>query len=119
MQNHLSGYIAWAKTHNCPFRQLGILKEIVTDRPAKAIIDVNFESVRYKFTLKGRNNSDQTQRTEMPKSKEEKPFVIRCPNCKQVREPDFNETTRRYVCAICAAPVDAQVLIEKKKRGIR
>jgi len=52
-------------------------------------------------------------------SKEEKPLVIRCPNCHQVREPDFNETTRRYVRSICAAPVDAQVLIEKKKRGMK
>jgi hypothetical protein len=55
----------------------------------------------------------------MAKPKEDRPLVIRCPNCKQVREPDFNETTRRYACSICAAPVDAQVLIEKKKRGIR
>jgi DNA-directed RNA polymerase subunit RPC12/RpoP len=55
----------------------------------------------------------------MAKPKEDKPLVIRCPHCKQVREPDFNETTRRYVCSLCAAPVDAQVLIEKKKRGIR
>ena len=55
----------------------------------------------------------------MPKPKQEKPFEIRCPNCKQTREPDFNETTRRYVCSICAAPLDAQVLIEKKKRGIK
>ena len=51
--------------------------------------------------------------------KEDKPLVIRCPNCKQVREPDLNETTRRYVCPVCAAPVDAQVVIEKKKRGNR
>jgi hypothetical protein len=55
----------------------------------------------------------------MAKPQEEKPIMVRCPNCKQVREPDFNETTRRYVCSLCAAPVDAQVLIEKKKRGIR
>jgi DNA-directed RNA polymerase subunit RPC12/RpoP len=53
----------------------------------------------------------------MPKPREEKPLVIRCPNCGQVREPDYNETMRRYVCSICAAPVDAQVLIEKRKRG--
>jgi hypothetical protein len=53
----------------------------------------------------------------MPKKSFEKPFVVRCPNCKQVREPDFNEALHRYVCAICAAPVDAQVMIEKKKRG--
>jgi DNA-directed RNA polymerase subunit RPC12/RpoP len=55
----------------------------------------------------------------MPKPKEEKPLVIRCPNCRQVREPDYNETTRRYVCSICSEPVDAQVLIEKKKRGLK
>jgi hypothetical protein len=55
----------------------------------------------------------------MPKPKEEQPVVVRCPNCKQIREPDYNETTRRYVCAICAEPVDAQVLIEKKKRGLK
>ncbi|MDP2207521.1 MAG: hypothetical protein Q8K98_01935 [Bacteroidota bacterium] len=54
----------------------------------------------------------------MAKSKEDKPLVVRCPNCKQVREPDYNETTRRHVCSICASPVDAQVLIEKKKRGL-
>jgi hypothetical protein len=53
----------------------------------------------------------------MPRHKEEKPLLVKCPNCKQVREPDFNETTRWYVCSICASPVDAQVLIEKKKRG--
>jgi hypothetical protein len=55
----------------------------------------------------------------MSKHREEKPLVVRCPNCKQTREPDYNETTKRYVCAICAEPVDAQVLIEKKKRGLR
>ncbi len=55
----------------------------------------------------------------MPKPKDEEPIRIQCPNCKNVGEPDYNETTRRYVCPICAAFVDAQVLIEKKKRGIR
>ena len=55
----------------------------------------------------------------MAKPKEDKPLVIRCPNCKQTHEPDFNESTRRYVCPICAAFVDAQVLIEKKKRNLR
>jgi DNA-directed RNA polymerase subunit RPC12/RpoP len=55
----------------------------------------------------------------MSKQNEAKPLLVRCPNCKQLREPDFNETTRRYVCPICAAPVDAQVLIEKRKRGIK
>jgi DNA-directed RNA polymerase subunit RPC12/RpoP len=53
----------------------------------------------------------------MPKPSED--IQITCPNCKQRSEPNFNETTRRYVCAICAAPVDAQVLIERKKRGIK
>jgi Zn finger protein HypA/HybF involved in hydrogenase expression len=55
----------------------------------------------------------------MPKPTDEKPLTIRCPNCKQTREPDFNETTKRYVCPICASPVDAQVFIEKKKRGLK
>jgi DNA-directed RNA polymerase subunit RPC12/RpoP len=55
----------------------------------------------------------------MAKPNEDKPLTIRCPNCRQIREPDYNETTKRYVCSICAAPVDAQVLIEKKKRGIK
>jgi hypothetical protein len=55
----------------------------------------------------------------MPKHGEEKPLVVRCPNCKQIREPDFQETTRRFVCSLCAEPVDAQVLIEKKKRRIK
>jgi len=55
----------------------------------------------------------------MSKQKNEKPMMVRCPNCKQLREPDFNETTRRYVCPLCAAPVDAQVLIERKKRGLK
>ncbi len=54
----------------------------------------------------------------MAKPKDDKPLVVRCPNCKQVREPDYSEITRRHVCPICAAPVDAQVLIEKKKRGL-
>ncbi|HLX12933.1 MAG TPA: hypothetical protein VKS81_08970 [Bacteroidota bacterium] len=53
----------------------------------------------------------------MPKPTPEKPLLIKCPNCKQMREPDFNETTRRYVCGICGTAVDAQVLIEKRKRG--
>jgi hypothetical protein len=53
----------------------------------------------------------------MPKPKPDEPLIIHCPNCKQLREPDFNETTHRYVCPVCAAPVDAQVHIEKKKRG--
>jgi hypothetical protein len=51
--------------------------------------------------------------------KQDQPLLIRCPNCKKVNEPDYNETTRRYVCPVCAAPVDAQVLIEKKKRGLK
>ena len=53
----------------------------------------------------------------MAKLKDEKPLLIRCPNCGQTKEPNFNETTKRYACSICASPVDAQVLIEKKKRG--
>jgi Zn finger protein HypA/HybF involved in hydrogenase expression len=52
----------------------------------------------------------------MAKEKKDAPLMIRCPNCKQTREPDLNETTHRYVCPVCAAPVDAQVIIEKKKR---
>ena len=55
----------------------------------------------------------------MPAKKEEAPLTVRCPHCNQVREPDYNETTKRYICSLCAAPVDAQVLIEKKKRGIK
>lgn len=55
----------------------------------------------------------------MKQSHEEKPLMIKCPNCKQTREPDYNETTHRYVCSLCAAPVDVQVIVEKKKRGLR
>ncbi len=55
----------------------------------------------------------------MSKPKDEKPLMIKCPNCKQMREPDYNETTRSYVCSICNEPVDIQVIIEKKKRGIK
>lgn len=55
----------------------------------------------------------------MSKFKEDKPLVVRCPNCKQVREPEYNETTRRYLCAICSTPLDAQVLIEKRKSGLK
>jgi ribosomal protein S27E len=55
----------------------------------------------------------------MPRPTDPKPLTVRCPNCKNTREPDFNETTRRYLCPVCAAPVDAQVLIEKKKRGLK
>lgn len=54
----------------------------------------------------------------MPKQSD-KPLEIKCPNCKQIREPDFNETTKRYVCSVCSEPVDMQVIIEKKKRGIK
>lgn len=53
----------------------------------------------------------------MSKQKEERPLVVKCPNCLKAVEPDYNETTRRYHCPICVAAVDAQVLIEKKKRG--
>jgi DNA-directed RNA polymerase subunit RPC12/RpoP len=55
----------------------------------------------------------------MPKPRDEKPLTVRCPNCKQAGEPDFNETTRHYVCSICSASLDAQVFIEKKKRGLK
>ena len=55
----------------------------------------------------------------MAKHDTDKPFVVRCPNCKQMREPDMNETTHRYVCPICSEPLDAQVVIEKKKRGMK
>ncbi len=55
----------------------------------------------------------------MSKQHEDQPLMIRCPNCKQVHEPDFNETTRHYTCPICAGAVDAQVFIEKKKRGMK
>ena len=51
--------------------------------------------------------------------KDEAPLTVRCPNCKQTREPDVNETTHRYVCPVCSSPVDAQVFIEKKKRGVK
>jgi DNA-directed RNA polymerase subunit RPC12/RpoP len=53
----------------------------------------------------------------MSKQKDPKPLTVRCPNCKQSREPDFNETTKQYVCSICGEPVGAQVFIEKRKRG--
>jgi hypothetical protein len=55
----------------------------------------------------------------MAKREEDRPLTVRCPNCKQTHEADFNETTRHYVCPICASPVDAQVFIEKKKRGLK
>jgi len=72
-----------------------------------------FQISVYSFTPFS-NNTDA-----MPRSYEEKPLQIKCPNCSQTVEADFNETTRRYVCPICASPVDAQVIIEKKKRGIK
>jgi hypothetical protein len=55
----------------------------------------------------------------MAKMKDEKPFLIKCPNCRQIHEPDFNETTRQYVCSLCSASLDAQIVIEKKKRGLK
>jgi DNA-directed RNA polymerase subunit RPC12/RpoP len=55
----------------------------------------------------------------MARPRDEKALTVRCPNCKQTREPDFNETTRHYMCPICSAQVDAQVFIEKKKRGLK
>ena len=64
----------------------------------------------YKTFKEGRDNK---------RMKDDKPLLIRCPNCNQKHEPDFNETTRRYVCPICSAPLDAQVIIEKKKRGLK
>ena len=33
----------------------------------------------------------------MAKRDDDRPLTIRCPNCKQIREPDFNEPTRNYV----------------------
>jgi Zn finger protein HypA/HybF involved in hydrogenase expression len=66
-------------------------------------------------------NAGQVDReiAEVPKPRDDRPLTVRCPNCKQTHEPDFNETTKRYVCPICASPVDAQVFIEKKKRGVK
>ncbi|MDE3057568.1 MAG: hypothetical protein KGJ59_06395 [Bacteroidota bacterium] len=55
----------------------------------------------------------------MAKPYEEKPLLIKCPNCKQTHEPDYIETTQRYICPICAQPLDAQVVIEKRKRGMK
>ncbi len=55
----------------------------------------------------------------MPKPRDQEPFTVRCPNCRQTREPEFNETKRRYTCPICGTAVDQQVFIEKKKRGMR
>ena len=55
----------------------------------------------------------------MDKNAQDRPLTVKCPNCKQTNEPDFNETTKRYVCPVCAAPVDVQVIIERKKRGMR
>ncbi len=55
----------------------------------------------------------------MSKPKENTPLVVRCPNCRHVGEPEYNETTRHYVCTLCSAGVDAQVFIEKKKLGLR
>ncbi len=55
----------------------------------------------------------------MAKKQEDTPITVRCPNCKQTREPDFNETTRHHVCSLCGEQVDAQVFIEKRKRGVK
>jgi DNA-directed RNA polymerase subunit RPC12/RpoP len=55
----------------------------------------------------------------MPKPRDQKPLTVRCPNCGKSGEPDYNETTRHYICTICASPLDAQVFIEKKKRGMK
>jgi ribosomal protein S27E len=74
----------------------------------------------HRFQASRRPDGNQPKRYKrMAKQNDGKPLTVRCPNCKQTREPDFNETTKRYVCPICASPVDAQVLIEKKKRGLK
>jgi hypothetical protein len=49
----------------------------------------------------------------------DKPLTVRCPNCKQTREPDYNETTKQHVCSVCTARVDIEVMLEKKKRGLK
>lgn len=51
----------------------------------------------------------------MPNPSETPSLIVKCPNCKQVKEPSFNETTKRYTCPLCSASVDAQVFIAKKK----
>jgi len=84
--------------------------------------EVKFKQVPPQLLLKpiSRIGQSLTQREKfMPKPREEKPLMIKCPNCHQTHEPDFNETTKRYVCPLCAASVDMQVIIEKKKRGIK
>jgi transposase-like protein len=55
----------------------------------------------------------------MGKQDSEKSLMVRCPNCRQMREPDFNETTQRYVCPVCSELLDTQVVVEKKKRGLK
>jgi endogenous inhibitor of DNA gyrase (YacG/DUF329 family) len=55
----------------------------------------------------------------MAKNTEKKPLQVKCPNCRKTVEPDFNETTRRYACPVCAEPVDMQVLLQKKKQGYK
>lgn len=55
----------------------------------------------------------------MAQHREDAPIIVRCPNCKQSKEPDYNEATHRYTCPVCTAPVDSQVYIEKRKRGIK
>jgi DNA-directed RNA polymerase subunit RPC12/RpoP len=54
----------------------------------------------------------------MPKS-DDKPLTIRCPNCKQIVEPDFDDLFKQYKCTICSSRVDIEVIVEKKKRGIK
>jgi hypothetical protein len=75
--------------------------------------------IEEKNYIKKRSNSFNPSLKVMAKPKEDRPIEIKCPNCKQTREPDFNETTRRYLCSLCSEPVDIQVIIEKKKRGIK
>jgi len=55
----------------------------------------------------------------MAKQKDDALIVVRCPHCKRTGEPDLNETTGHYVCPLCGEQVDAQVFIEKRKRGQR
>ena len=53
----------------------------------------------------------------MKKPKPLPPLTVRCPHCKGVNEPNYSELTKGYTCPVCTTPVDAQVFIEKRKRG--
>ena len=55
----------------------------------------------------------------MGKSRQDKPLTIRCPSCKQTVEPDYNDFLKQQVCPICSARVDIEVMVEKKKRGLK